>query len=129
MPTYPCIHEDEVHLHEGEDHLEQRIDAAQDLVAGRRERNLEEGAQLQARVDHRAQAKGYHLRVEKRTITDGQDMEASREQHLFLPIAPTRKKKLPCESFWVVFRLRWFFGVTTAFSTASGWSWKLNLID
>lgn len=40
--------------------------------------------------------------------------------HCHLPIAPTRKKKLPCvKSLWVVLRLREFFGVTA--TSASAW--------
>lgn len=31
--THPSIHEDKVHLHEGEDHLQYRIDTLEDLVA------------------------------------------------------------------------------------------------
>jgi len=45
-------------LAEGEDHLEDGVDPAQDLIAGRVPRNLEEGSKLKAVVDHRAQSKG-----------------------------------------------------------------------
>ena len=56
--THPGVHEDKVHLHEGENHLEQRVHSTQDLVALGGEGDLEEGAQLQSSVDHGAQSKG-----------------------------------------------------------------------
>lgn len=56
--AYPGIHEDKVHLHERENHLQQGVHATQDLVTGRGEGNLEEGAQLQASVNHRSQTEG-----------------------------------------------------------------------
>ena len=56
--TYPRVHEDEVHLTEGEHHLEDGIDPAKDLVARRVPGDLEEGAQLEAAIDHGAQAEG-----------------------------------------------------------------------
>lgn len=58
-PTYPGIKEDEVHLHEAEDHLQQWINSDQDMMAGRIERYLKERAEFQANVDHRPQAEGY----------------------------------------------------------------------
>lgn len=57
--SYPRIHEDKVHLHEHENHLQQRIHTAQNLMARRIERRLEKGAKLQAHVDHRSQTKCY----------------------------------------------------------------------
>jgi len=44
---------------------------------------------------------------------------------LYLPMAPTRRKKLPCvRSLWVVLRLRTFFGVTaTSASTGASYIW------
>ncbi len=54
--TDPCVHEDEVELAEGEDHLEDGVDAAHDLVAGRVPRDLEERRHLQPHVRHRPDA-------------------------------------------------------------------------
>ena len=52
VESYPCIHEDKVHLAECEDHLEDRVDAPQDLVAGGVPRDLEEGSKFESVVDH-----------------------------------------------------------------------------
>lgn len=59
MEAYSGVHEDEVHLHEREDHLQHRVHAPEDHVARRRERYFEEGAELQSVVDHRAQTESY----------------------------------------------------------------------
>ena len=56
--TDPCIHEYEVHLHEGEDELGDGVDASQDHVAGRVQGDLQEHSKLEAIVYHRAKAKG-----------------------------------------------------------------------
>ena len=56
--TYPCVHEDEVHLAEGEDHLQDGVDAPKHLVAGGVPRDLEEGPELQSVVDHGAKTEG-----------------------------------------------------------------------
>ena len=56
--TYPCVHEDKVHLAEGEDHLQNRIDAPQDLIAGRSPRNFEKGSKFHAIIDHGPKTKG-----------------------------------------------------------------------
>lgn len=53
--SHPWVHEDEIHLHEGEDHLQQRVDAFQDLMAWRSQGDFEEAAKLESNVDHRAQ--------------------------------------------------------------------------
>ena len=50
--TYPCVHEDEVHLAEGEDHLQDGVDAPEHLVAGGVPRDLEEGSKFESVVDH-----------------------------------------------------------------------------
>lgn len=54
--TYASVHENEIHLHEGENHLQQWIDAAQNLMAWRSEWNLEECTDFQSNIDHCAQA-------------------------------------------------------------------------
>ncbi len=53
VDVQPCVHEDKVHLAEGEDRLQDGVDAPQDLVAGGVPGNLEEAAKLHAVVDHR----------------------------------------------------------------------------
>ena len=58
--TYPSVHEDEVHLAEGEDHLQDGVDAPEHLVAGGVPRDLEEGPQLQPVVDHGAKTEGWN---------------------------------------------------------------------
>lgn len=55
--TYPRVHEDEVHLHEGEDHLQNWIHALENLVTRRCGWHLEERAEFQTVVDHCTQAK------------------------------------------------------------------------
>lgn len=57
--TYPRIQENEIHLHEAEDHLQQRINTDEDVVAWRIKGNLKEGAELQADINHGAQTKSY----------------------------------------------------------------------
>ncbi len=57
--TYPGVHEDEVHLAEGEDHLENGIDTPEHLVTRGIPGDLEEAAQLHAVVDHGAQPEAY----------------------------------------------------------------------
>ena len=55
--TYSCIHEDEVHLAECEDHLEDGVDSSKYLIAWRVPGYFKEGAQLQSIVNHCAKAK------------------------------------------------------------------------
>jgi hypothetical protein len=55
--TYPWVHEDEVHLHECEDHLQNRIDAPQDLVTWWCKWDLKKCPTLQPIVDHGSQSK------------------------------------------------------------------------
>ncbi|CAN7946662.1 unnamed protein product [Ixodes pacificus] len=59
VDVQPGVHEDEVHLSEGEGHLEHGIDAQEHAVARRRRGNFEERPELQAIVNHRPEAKGY----------------------------------------------------------------------
>ena len=54
--TYSGVHEDEVHLHEREHHLQDGIYDLQQVVTRRRERYFEDLAELQSDIDHRAQA-------------------------------------------------------------------------
>lgn len=54
--AYPGVHEDEVHLHEGEDELSDRVDSPEDHVTWRVRVDLQEHSELQSVVDHRAQA-------------------------------------------------------------------------
>ena len=54
--SHPCVHEHEVHLAEGEDGLQDRVDPPQHLVAVRPPGDLEEAAELHAVVDEGAQA-------------------------------------------------------------------------
>ena len=58
LSPHPCVHEDEVELAEGEDHLEDGVDAPEHLVARRVPGNLEERPQLHPVVHHRPQAEG-----------------------------------------------------------------------
>lgn len=62
--TYSCIHENEVHLHKGKDHLEQWIYSAQNLMAWRIKRYFKERSKLQANVNHCAQTKSYTIKNE-----------------------------------------------------------------
>lgn len=55
--TYPRIHEDEIHLHKSENHLQYWIDAFQDKIAWRSQGQLEKGPKLQAIVDHGTETK------------------------------------------------------------------------
>lgn len=55
--THPSIHKDEVHLHEGEDQLEDWVDTSQDLVAWWCHWDLKEHTKLQSIVDHGPQSK------------------------------------------------------------------------
>lgn len=110
--TYPGVHEYKVHLHKGEDHLQEGIDSDQDVVARRVEGDLEEGAKLQSNVDHGTKTEG----------CGGSETIVSRYEAVYplLPMAPTRRKKLPwVGSLWVVFLFRTFFGVT-ATSASTG---------
>ena len=56
--THPGVHEDEVHLHEREHHLEDGVDAPEDHVARRGEGYFEERPEFQPVVYHGAQAEG-----------------------------------------------------------------------
>lgn len=49
--TYSRVHENEVHLHEGENHLQKWIDTSQNLMARRSNWSLEECSKFQANVD------------------------------------------------------------------------------
>ena len=53
--THPGVHEDEIHLREGEDELEDRVDSPDCLVAGRVPGNLKPRPEFQPDVDHGAQ--------------------------------------------------------------------------
>ena len=57
VEAHPRVHEDEVHLREGKDELEDRIDTSHGLIARRVPGNLEPRPELQTDVDHGAQAK------------------------------------------------------------------------
>ena len=61
--TYPGVHEHKVHLAEGEDHLEYRVDPPEDLVTGRVPGDLVEAAQLHAVVDHGAETERYIKKI------------------------------------------------------------------
>lgn len=50
--THSRVHEDEVHLHEGENHLQKWIDAAQNLVTWRANWDFKERTELQTDVNH-----------------------------------------------------------------------------
>ena len=54
--THPGVHEDEIHLREGEDELEDGVHPPDSLVARRIPGNLKPRAELQSNVDHGAQA-------------------------------------------------------------------------
>ena len=69
--TYPWVHKDEVHLHECENHLQHRVDAAQDLVAWWCEWDLEECSTFQPIVDHGAQSKCWNTTQTLFTIDHG----------------------------------------------------------
>ena len=58
--TYPCRDEDEIHLEEGEDGVQDGIGSALQREARRIGRHLHEGAKLEAVVDERTQTKCYH---------------------------------------------------------------------
>lgn len=62
---YPGIHEDEIHLAEGEDHLQDGIDAPQNLVARRVPWDLKECPQLKPTVYHGSQSKGCMQTIKK----------------------------------------------------------------
>lgn len=55
--TYPGIHENKVHLHKSENHLQNWIDTAQNHVARRVEGYFKKYTKLQTVVDHRTQTK------------------------------------------------------------------------
>lgn len=98
--TYPRVHEDEVHLHEGENHLENWIHALEDLVAGRRGRHLEEGAEFQTVVDHCTEAESCEGRI--RSFSSYFKIISI---SIPSPMAPILRKKLPwLWSFCEVFR-------------------------
>ena len=51
MPPVPGVHEEEVHLHEGEDHVEDRVDAREQVPGAALLRNLEEVHELWTKDD------------------------------------------------------------------------------
>ena len=52
LTTHPGVHEDEIHLREREDELEDRVDSSDCLVARGVPGNLEPRPELQSDVDH-----------------------------------------------------------------------------
>lgn len=122
--THPGVHEYEIHLHECKNHLQQWIDAMQNFHAWWFKWYLKEQTEFQSNVDHGAQSKSLNMMnnyIKPVRLMWGIRTKSSCKLGLkiYLPIAPIRKKKLPWTvSFWVVLRLRVFFGVTWA-STVS----------
>lgn len=75
---HPGVHEDEVHLHEGEHELGDGVDSAEDHVARRVQRNLQEYAEFESVVNHCAEAKRCEVRkVDVRVMLE--ETEANRE--------------------------------------------------
>lgn len=55
VSTHPGVHEDEIHLRESEDELEDRVDSSDCLVARGVPGNLEPRPEFQSDVDHGAE--------------------------------------------------------------------------